>query len=41
MVGQKGHCLGKVFAGISAEDRMFYDHRDNENNTNKSVADAI
>ncbi len=37
MVGRHGHCLGKVQAGTPAEGCMYYDHRGNENNSNRSV----
>ncbi len=38
---QHGYCLGKVRAGTSAEGCMYYDHRGNENNSNKSVGDVL
>ncbi len=41
MVGYNGHCLGKVRIGMSAEGRMHYNYRDNENNSNKNTEDAL
>ncbi len=41
MVGHNGHCPGKVQTETSAEDRMHYDHRGNENNSNKCAGDAL
>ncbi len=41
MVGHNGHCLGKVRIGTFAEGRMHYDHRGNENNSNKYAGDAL
>ncbi len=38
--GQNEHCLGKVRAGTSAEGRMYYDHRGNENNSNRSAGET-
>ncbi len=40
MVGQNGHCLGKVCDGMPAESRMYYDRRGIENNSNKSAEDV-
>ncbi len=40
MVGQNGHCLGKVRAGTPAEGRMYYDDRGNESNY-KSAGDVL
>ncbi len=41
MVGHNGHCLGKVRTETSTEGRMHYGHRLNENNSDKSVRDAL
>ncbi len=41
MVGYNGHFLGKVQTGTSAEGRKHYDHRINENNSNKSAEAAV
>ncbi len=41
MVGQNRYCLGKVQAGTPAEDRMYYDYRSKENNSNKSAGDVL
>ncbi len=40
MLGHNGHCLARFRTGTSAEDRMHYDHRCNENNSNKSAVDT-
>ncbi len=41
MVGHNGDCLGKVQTGTSAEGSMYSDHRGDENNSNKSVGNAL
>ncbi len=41
MVRQNRHCLGEVRARTFTEGRMYYDHRGNENNSNKSAGDAL
>ncbi len=41
MMGHNGDCLGKVQTGTSAEGSIHADHRGDENNSNKSVVDAL
>ncbi len=41
MVGHNGDCLGKVQTGTSVEGSTHSDHIDDENNSNKSVGDAL
>ncbi len=41
MVGPNGDCLGKVRTRMSAEGDTHYSHRGNENNSNKSIGDAL
>ncbi len=41
MVGHNGDCLGKVQTGTSAEGSMHSDNKGNENNSNKSIGDAL
>ncbi len=41
MLRHNGDCLGKVQTGMSAEGSMYSDHRGDENNSNKSVENAL
>ncbi len=41
MIGQNEYYLGKVQAGTSAEDHIYYDCRGSENNSNKSAGDVL
>ncbi len=41
MVGHNGDCLGKVPTGTAAEGSAHSDHRGDENNSDKSVGDAL
>ncbi len=41
MVGQNGHCFGKIRAGTPTEVRMYYDHRGKEDNSNESAGNVL
>ncbi len=41
MMGQNEYCLAKVWVGMPADSNMHFDHRGNENNSNKRTGDVL